>query len=197
MSKGELNWMSRISIYTPPHKIQPLHTDPAKFDTTGRIGARHRTRRCTETYRFEKLVVTTSLDADLRPVSTHRTRPVRKSPVWMHSGLHRMLPALRPVETLCSVWSIKLCHNCYNASTGRAGARTVQRPVDALLLMPWTNWTPPCVRCSTNQRPVHIKAPRSLPIQATLWTTSTSLDLWANPEVPSAKFDKCAPHLNC
>jgi hypothetical protein len=125
--------MSRMSIYTPPHKIQPLHTDLANFDTTGRTGARHRMRRCTETYRFEKLAVTASPDADLRPVSTHRTRSVRKSPIWMHSGPHRMLPALRPVETLCSIWLVKLYHNCYSASTERTGARAVQHSVDAPL----------------------------------------------------------------
>jgi hypothetical protein len=98
MSKRELNWMSRMSIYTPPQKIQPLHTDPAKFDTTRHTGARHQTRRCIETYRFEKLVVTASPNADLRSVSTHRMRPVRKNHVWMLSGLHRMLPALLPVS---------------------------------------------------------------------------------------------------
>jgi hypothetical protein len=95
--------MSRMSIYTPPQKIQLLHIDSAKFDTTGRTGARHQTRRCIETYRFEKLAITASPNADLHPVSTHRTRPVRKNPVWMLSGLHRTLSALRPVEILCSV----------------------------------------------------------------------------------------------
>jgi hypothetical protein len=28
------------------------------------------------------------------------------------------------------------------------------------------------------------------------WTEFLSAELWASPELPSAKFDKCAPHLN-
>jgi hypothetical protein len=160
MSKRELNWMSRMSIYTPPQKIQPLHTDLAKFNTTGRTGARHWTWRCIETYRFEKLAITASPDADLRPV--------RKNPVWMLFGPHWTLPVPHPVETLCSVRSVKLCHNCYSASTGRAGVCTVQRPVDASLC---------CWRCEltghTPLRPV-LHQPASDAYKSTSFTSNSS-----------------------
>jgi hypothetical protein len=70
--------MSRRSIYISQLQIQRLQSVSASFDSTGRAGARHWTRMYIETYRFEKLAVTATPNAELRPISPHRTRPVKK-----------------------------------------------------------------------------------------------------------------------
>jgi hypothetical protein len=176
--------MSIRCIYTPPTEIQSLLSMLANFDTTGRTGQ----------YK---------VTAQREPLRSHRTLgSVRSTPTErvlckkiLSGSLLDSMDARQPASSAaqCNVRSTRHWSTTVHAATVRVPVRPVD--VAPLLHTPITDRTHPYVWCLRLQRPVHANQLHSLPIQVTLWMVLIPFDLRANPELPSAKFNKCAPHL--
>jgi hypothetical protein len=68
-------------LYTPT-EIQPLLSMSANFDTTGRVGLLHQTRRSVQSDYSERIAIMVTSDAGQCPVHPHQMRPMQENPLW-------------------------------------------------------------------------------------------------------------------
>jgi hypothetical protein len=136
--------------------------------------------------------------------------------LWLASGQHppdasdQQFPSLEPFCCWSDSASPAPSHYLYSVrsspivwphsidTTGCASyLLLLQRPIDvwgsAVCIEPDSTDS---IRSLVSQRPVNCLTLHSLSIRNPLWMKLTPLDLWAVLELPSAKFDKCTPHLN-
>jgi hypothetical protein len=116
------------------------------------------------------------------------------------------------LETLCSIFTVDQMH--------RSHIRLVDHRVRSLTLVVLTADSATCASVrnlpasgylndtaiiwyTDRTRPVkketasdHAKKLQTIPYRDATWTKLVPNDLWASPELPSAKLNKCAPHLN-
>ena len=158
-------------------------------------------------------------DSDQRPISTHRTRPVIKNPLWnLTDGDRTRVPKVRSLH--CSTSGLVPDYDQRPVSTHRTRPfiknhlwnltdvdRTLAPRVRSLhcsasgqyqtTVVDQMNWpdSPSSVRSQSDQHPVSHLTLHSLPTWNPMWMKLTPIDLRAISELLSARFDKCAPHL--
>jgi hypothetical protein len=108
-------------------------------------------------------------DPVLRPVNNHQTHLASKNP------------------SLDALW-------CWVDADTPASGPTSGHCLTSLSIK-WTDRLSLLRLVTLDQRPVSHWTLHSLPIQNPLWMKLTPIDLRAIPELHSAMFDKCAPHL--
>ena len=103
-----------------------------------------------------------------------------------HFCVQHLLRGQQPIHAATDTASVASGEHWYLAS-----GRTLTTAADQ---MNWPN-SSSCVRSQPNQRPVSHLTLHLLLIRNPLRMKLTSIDLRAIPELSSAKFDTCAPHL--
>ena len=148
-------------------------------------------------------------DSDLCPISTDRTRPVTKNcslePYWCwpDDGTQSPVTLLFSVRSVTGTWltsgqpSLERYWSWPDSST--------QRPITfhstsgrIQTTSAWSNeLTKLYCQCSVTPGPAsgQYLTLHSLPTQNHMWMKFAPIDLRATSELPSGRFNKCAPHL--
>jgi hypothetical protein len=193
----DLEWMSRGCIYIPLNQSQPLCANSAFFVLLRHAGRRDWTRPVSGNGRFwnqGRWVTRRANESDQGwPDVSGRSKPSLETLCFFFTIDRTHWSRIRSVAH--RVRSLTLAVLTADSATCASGHEltSVRSDKQFVAAVQYTDRTRPVKKRTASGQ---AKRSQTTPDCDATWTKLVLNDLWASPELPSAKFDKCAPHLN-